>query len=99
MGATMVLGSLRKQPGETRRITVDWEDRFLSSDDNEQVTSVSISDGDLTVSAINSPPYGVGYFLVSGGTSGEEYTVTFTATTSLGQIIESEIIVVVEEVE
>lgn len=91
----MFLGSLRKQPAEVRRISVDWGARFLAAD--ETVTAVSIDNGGLSVSGEASPPYTIGYFLVSGGTAGEEYTVTFTATTDLGQIVESEVRVTVEE--
>jgi hypothetical protein len=101
----MILGSMEKQPGETRRLVVDWADRFLATSEGEQITAVSIEIPDNTVSSplavseVTVPPYDTGYFLVSGGVDGTEYTIEITATTSLGQIIEDEVKVVVEEID
>lgn len=101
----MILGSMEKQPGETRRLVVDWADRFLATSEGERVTAIAIAIPDntvatpLAVSQVTAPPYSIGYFLVSGGVDGTEYTVELTATTSLGQVIEDEVKVVVEEID
>lgn len=100
----MILGSMEKQPGETRRLIVDWASRFLATSESEVISSLVIEIPDntaatpLAITEITVPPYGAGYFLVSGGVDGTEYTLELTATTSLGQVIEDEVKIVVEEV-
>lgn len=86
----MRIGKFRKAPADRKRYVVDYTDWL---NDNELVTTVSVT-GNVPSDNFFVDGYIVDtggkeiIFFVSGGVSGEEYVVTITINTDLGQIKE-----------
>jgi len=89
IGSVGLLGRYVQRPTADRRRVVDYS-RFLSK--GEVVKSVSVSvtpttDPEFEIHTLVISPEGdkVAYY-ARGGVEGEEYTATFTVTTSLRQV-------------
>lgn len=93
-----VIGTLNKQPSEVLRADFDYASEFLGTGEQLLSATVTSSPAGLSASQTNDLPGSVVNLLVSGGTDGEIYTVTVVAEISDGQVIESELIVSVEEI-
>jgi hypothetical protein len=97
----MIIGTLAKQPAEVLRVTVDYASRFLTG--TETITSMTATTSPttttpLTALVLSAFPLTTAVISVGGGDSGESYLVTLRATTSFGQVLESEIAVACEEI-
>lgn len=97
----MLRGRFVQQPSEEIRRLINYAPWL---EEGETITSVSVDVDNSTT-----PPLVVDTLLIdpdgdriayntSGGVDGEEYTLTFTITTSAGQTREDEILVNVKEV-
>ena len=96
-----ILGKTTKQPGESRFYDIDLSQDLM---DGDYVTSVALSvtctttPADTSMDALVHTATGsVVRLFAFGGTSGETYKLTTTATTSFGEVLEDEIIVKVKE--
>jgi len=96
-----LLGRYKQQPGENRKRGVDYA-RFLEA--GEAVSTITAAITPVTVPLLTTPSIIIdaagkkfAYF-VGGGLNGTTYLVEFTVTTSLGQVLEDEIEIEVEEV-
>lgn len=95
----MLVGDVDKQPGETKRYVWNYSswlgtgevlvDCAVVADSDE----LEIVDGSVEIGEDNQTIIA----LVRGGEDGGEYVLTVTATTSLGQVKEDEVIVRVLE--
>jgi hypothetical protein len=101
IGAYTIKGRIVQQPGENLRRLIDY-DRWL--EEGEVITAVATSIDNATspplaVTNIVIDPDGnrIAYY-ISGGADGEDYTVTFSVTTSVNQTREDELLVGVREV-
>lgn len=95
----MIVGTLNKQPREIRRATIDYGSRFLKAGDTITAVQLIPSSDDLTVARSSSLPDTVLTMIISGGVSGEQYMITARVDVSDGQRIESEIVVICEEID
>lgn len=95
-----ILGRYKQQPGEKRKRGIDYTE-FL--EDGETVSTVTAAVTPVTspvfaVSNIVIDPDGKKFaYFVEGGLTNNTYMVELTVTTSLGQILEDEIEIEVEE--
>lgn len=88
--------TLVKQPSEVRTYRMDFR-RSLDRDDFiSGVLSVSVTPGTITVDNPSSAEKTVS-FRVSGGIDGESYNIKVIVSTSLGQTIEGDGLLVVRE--
>lgn len=97
----MIIGTLAKQPAEVLRMTVDYASKSLVG--TETVTAMTAettptTTPPLTATVVSAAPFTTAVLFVAGGTTDTDYLVTLRATTSLGQVLESEIAVACEEI-
>jgi hypothetical protein len=93
----MRVASVSQQPSERRRYSIDYSEALDQFDSVESVVVKSIVPEGLNVSATQITPRV--RLSIDGGTSGVTYKVTLTVTTSNGnEIFEDEVIVKVREV-
>lgn len=101
IGQYTIKGRFHQQPAETRRRLINYA-RWLEV--GETITSIAAA-----VTPVTSTPLVVDTLLIdpdgtrvayntSGGEEGCDYTITFTAGTSVGQSREDEILVGIKEV-
>lgn len=101
LGRYSLLGRVVQQPNENIRRLIKY-DQWL--EDGERITAVTAA-----VSPTSSTPFEVHTIVIGpdsdrfayytrGGVDGEDYTVTFTITTSVGQTREDEMLFGVREV-
>lgn len=101
IGAYTLYGRFVQQPNETRRY-LHKANKWLEV--GERILTVTaeidnVTDPPLVVNQIIIGPDSDRFaYYVSGGVDGEEYTITFTLTTSAGQTREMEILVNVKEI-
>lgn len=101
IGSYTLLGRYVQQPSENRRRLVNAA-KWL--DTGETITGVSVSVDNttspvFTIDQIVIGPDGDKFaYYASGGVDGEEYTATFTITTSADQELEVEIMFHVKEI-
>lgn len=101
IGDYTLLGRYVQQPNENRRRLVNAA-KWL--DDGETITSVTVSISNTTSPAFEVDQIVIGpdgdkfAYYASGGVDGEEYTATFTITTSADQTLEVEIMFHVKEI-
>lgn len=94
---TSELKTLKKQPGETRAFGMDFSNKMVKTESIQSVDNVTSTPAGLTFGA-NSISGQVATTLISGGTHGKTYIVTVTVTTDIGQVLENEGILEVNEV-
>lgn len=101
LGTYTKLGRVVQQPNENIRRLAKY-DQWL--EEGERITDVTVS-----VSPTTTPPFVINNIVIgpdndrfayyaSGGVDGEDYTATFTITTSAGQTREDEILFGVKEI-
>lgn len=102
LGQYTVKGRVIQQPGENIRRLVNYT-RWM--EEGEYITAVSAS-----VEPVTSPEFEVTNIVIdpdgqkiayyaSGGVDKEDYTITFSVTTSVGQVREDEMLIGVREVQ
>jgi hypothetical protein len=102
IGAYSILGRYVQQPNEIRRRLVNYS-RWL--EEGERITAVTAAVDNATTPPFEITDIVIGpdldrfAYYAAGGVSGEEYTVTFTVTTSAGQTREDEILFDVREIQ
>lgn len=101
IGTYTLVGRFVQQPGEEIRRLIRYTD-WLEEGETIQTVAASIDNATtppLVVDTLLIDPDGDRIaFNASGGVDGEEYTVTFTITTSAGQTREDEVQIYVKEV-
>jgi hypothetical protein len=80
----MLLGRKKHVSGARTRYTVDYSD-WLETGARITTAAVSSSSATALVDTVSNQPTQV-YFFLNGGVVGEEPTVSFTVSDSLGQI-------------
>lgn len=102
IGRYTLAGRVVQQPGERIRRLVKY-DRWLEA--GERITNVAVAIDNtettpLVVDGIVIGPDSDRFaYYTSGGEDGEDYTVTFTITTSVGQTREDELLIGVQEIQ
>lgn len=98
----MVLGTIKKQPSEVLDRYVEFDAAMAVAGEEVADATVTCTDdagNDVTSTIIDSK--GVSgtlvAFRVKAGTDGETYTIRVLATTDLGQVLEAEVALMVEE--
>ena len=97
----MKLGTLTKQPAETRLQMFGYVNALSSGDTVSAAALKSViptATGGVSVSSVSVTTPNV-YFFVSGGADDTDYVVTLTVDTALGETYEDELVVKVREVE
>lgn len=102
IGTYTLKGRFTQQPNENIRRLFDYS-RWL--EEGETLLSVTAAVSPTTSPALSvtniviDPDEGrKAAYYTSGGVDGEEYTVTFTATTSIAQTREDEVLVAIREI-
>lgn len=92
----MGIGSLIKQPGESRLYSMEFAANLAAGETIATVDSVTASPSGLTIGSpvANGTKADV---RISGGTAPTTYKVTFTVTTSASNILEAEGVLVVRQ--
>lgn len=88
----MRLGMLTKQPGERRRVSIDYRQALLGGDSITDAVQKPGADDDLVIGSITVASPLVSFF-TSGGTHKVSYIVEIVVTTSAGEVFEDEVIV------
>ncbi|CAB4144095.1 hypothetical protein UFOVP470_14 [uncultured Caudovirales phage] len=97
----MIIGTFMKQPAEVRRVSVNFATEYLAAGETiSGATCTSLPTTSPALDAVILTAYPATNMLLSvgGGSDGEAYMVTIRATTSFGQVVESEIVVNCEEI-
>jgi len=101
IGEYTLKGRVHQQPNEDRRRLIDYT-RWM--EEGEFITNVAVSvdlstDPAFVIDRIVIDPEGqkIAYF-ASGGVDGEDYTATFTVTTSVTQVREDEVAFGIREI-
>ena len=95
----MIIGEIVQQPLETLDYDIDYTDLVYA--DGDTIVSITatvdlVTDPVLSVTAVVKDTL-TGKIWVSGGVTGNAYTVTVTATSDDGRIKEDEFLVCIEE--
>lgn len=96
----MILGKFTKQPADVQDYDISYADWLADLSDTAVSAAVTISGPDTSATIVSSlnAPSGIVKVWVTGGTSGSQYKVTSTLTTTGGRIKQAEITVKVKEV-
>lgn len=90
--------TLLKQPGETRLFAMSFKNKLTTGETITTVDSIVISpSGELTGVEHSITPTEAANILFSGGVADRGYRVTITVSTTEGQILENDGILMVEE--
>lgn len=91
-----ILGKFTKQPTDVLSYDIDYTPWLEDLDDTITSYTVAIETGATIVS--HARQLGVIRVFVAGGTNGQQYKVTCTATTTGGRVKQAEIVIKVKEV-
>lgn len=101
IGAYTLRGRFVQQPEETRRRLINYASWL---EEGETIRTVTVAVDNTTTPAFQITSVVIGpdgdriAYYASGGVDGEEYTATFTVTTSAGQTREDEVMFHVKEI-
>ena len=86
-----------QDPDATLDYSVDWT-RFLAGADDDTITTAVWADYDVALTVVDAGhTAGVHTGFISGGTLGENYTVTSRITTAGGRINDETIVILIRE--
>ena len=93
----MKLATYTQQPSELFKRTAGYEEALNDGDTLASITLDSVNPVGLTVTNLVNSTTAISWW-ATGGTNGVTYKVTFTVTTTAGEIFEDEVFYKVKEV-
>lgn len=84
-----------KDPSDVWDYSLDFTDAMEKIGDTLASVSVAASPGTITVGSTSTTAAGIATVRLSGGSAGTDYTITFTATTAAGRVLERSVMLLV----